>query len=259
MLRLFASAHVPGITCGSLWFSSLNFHAVLPQVRYWREFSRGPFIIRHGNETNNNTPNLSKAAGLLLMRICPRDFSEYEDEQEPRKPVLGRDWPLCQLGFTETEGQFTTPYYDTQYPNNLDCAWTISVDAELTELRLNFTAFDLEESVNCTADYVEIRDGSDNLAPLIAKYCGKALPKPLKTSAQSLYIMFHTDELDAFKGFNAEWSSTRQDNHMKSWEVALLVVGILLLCLLMAGAAFVFYRHRRQPKPYQSVTTTYHL
>ena len=30
----------------------------------------------------------------------------------------------------------------------------------------------------------------------------------MKASNQSLYIMFHSDELDAFKGFKAEWSST---------------------------------------------------
>lgn len=40
------------------------------------------------------------------------------------------------------------------------------------------------------------------------KYCGKTLPGLIKTSNQSLYIMFHSDELGAFKGFQAEWSST---------------------------------------------------
>ena len=43
---------------------------------------------------------------------------------------------------------------------------------------------------------------------LPGKYCGKSLPEPVNASAQSLYIMFHSDELDAFKGFKAEWSST---------------------------------------------------
>ncbi|KAJ7381129.1 Bone morphogenetic protein 1 [Desmophyllum pertusum] len=94
---------------------------------------------------------------------------------------------------TADKGEIMTPYYNTQYPNKLDCAWTIS------------------ESVNCTADYVNIRDGKDKTAPLIGRYCGKTQPEPVKASAQSLYIMFHTDELDAFKGFKAEWSSTPVD------------------------------------------------
>ena len=43
---------------------------------------------------------------------------------------------------------------------------------------------------------------------LPGKYCGKNLPQPVNASALSLYIMFHSDELDAFKGFKAEWTST---------------------------------------------------
>ena len=73
----------------------------------------------------------------------------------------------CGQDDTADEGEITTPYYDTQYPNNLDCAWTISVDAEQKNLSLEFTTFDLEESSDCTADYVEIRNGKDRAAPLI--------------------------------------------------------------------------------------------
>jgi len=40
------------------------------------------------------------------------------------------------------------------------------------------------------------------------RYCGKTLPEPIKSSTQSLYITFHSDELGPFKGFKAEWSST---------------------------------------------------
>ncbi|KAL9979309.1 hypothetical protein ACROYT_G016957 [Oculina patagonica] len=113
----------------------------------------------------------------------------------------------CQMKKTD-KGEIMTPYYDTQYPNKLVCAWTISVGSDQKDdlaLRLKFTTFDLEESVNCTADYVVIRDGNEKTAPLIGRYCGKTLPGPVKASAQSLYIMFHSDDLDAFKGFKAEW------------------------------------------------------
>jgi len=114
----------------------------------------------------------------------------------------------CGQNVTGDEGEITTPYYDTQYPNKLDCAWTISVDADQKNLSVKFTTFDLEESADCTADYVEIRNGTDKAAPLIGRYCGKTLPEPIKSSSQSLYMTFHSDELGAFKGFKAEWSST---------------------------------------------------
>ena len=60
-----------------------------------------------------------------------------------------------------------TPYYNTEYPNKLACEWIISVNAEQKDLRLEFTAFELEDSVDCTADYVVVRDGKDKSAPLI--------------------------------------------------------------------------------------------
>ena len=44
------------------------------------------------------------------------------------------------------------------------------MDAEQKDLRLKFTAFDLEESVNCTADYVVVRDGKEKTSPLIGNY-----------------------------------------------------------------------------------------
>ena len=41
------------------------------------------------------------------------------------------------------------------------------MNTEQKDLRLKFTEFDLEDSVDCTADYVVIRDGKDKTAPLI--------------------------------------------------------------------------------------------
>ena len=52
----------------------------------------------------------------------------------------------------------------------MDCAWTITKVVEEKNLWLRFTEFDLEDSINCTADYVVIRDGKDNNAPLIGNY-----------------------------------------------------------------------------------------
>ncbi|KAJ7381127.1 hypothetical protein OS493_004725 [Desmophyllum pertusum] len=101
---------------------------------------------------------------------------------------------------TADEGVITTPYYNTQYPNKLDCAWTISVGTAQKDLRLKFTSFDLEESVNCTADYVNIRDGKDKTAPLIGRYCGKTPPEPVKASAQSRISCFTRTSWTPSKG-----------------------------------------------------------
>ena len=78
------------------------------------------------------------------------------------------EWADCgSQQLTATEGEIMTPYYNTEYPNKLACEWIISMNSEQKDLRLKFTTFDLEESVNCTADYVVMWDGKDKTAPLI--------------------------------------------------------------------------------------------
>lgn len=52
----------------------------------------------------------------------------------------------------------------------MDCGWSIRLNTtgmKRPELTFKFTAFDLEESTNCSADYVELRDGTDKTAKLI--------------------------------------------------------------------------------------------
>ena len=41
------------------------------------------------------------------------------------------------------------------------------MNSEQKDLRLKFTAFELEDSVDCTADYVVVRNEKDKSAPLI--------------------------------------------------------------------------------------------
>lgn len=49
----------------------------------------------------------------------------------------------------------------------MDCGWSIRLNTTGLRLNFKFTAFDLEESSNCSADYVELRDGTDKTAKLI--------------------------------------------------------------------------------------------
>ena len=63
-------------------------------------------------------------------------------------------------------------------------------------------------SASASHDISHMRTRYSALSCLLGKYCGRTLPESVNASAQSLYIIFHSDELDAFKGFKAEWTST---------------------------------------------------
>ena len=69
---------------------------------------------------------------------------------------------------------------------------------------------------------------------LPGKYCGRTLPEPVNASTQSLYIIFHSDEMDASKGFKVEWTSTEpptieSDAHGKNVALRKIVMKLIFV------------------------------
>ena len=52
---------------------------------------------------------------------------------------------------------------------------------------------------------MKVRDGSNENAPLIGRYCGDAMPVPLTTSQNVLYVKFVSDSSVTRAGFRATW------------------------------------------------------
>lgn len=62
----------------------------------------------------------------------------------------------CGMMYTSESGEFSTKNYPLLYPNNEECEWTIGVWPG-NKVSLNFVErFNLEQSVNCTKDYVQV-------------------------------------------------------------------------------------------------------
>ena len=72
-------------------------------------------------------------------------------------------------------GEITSPGYPKDYPLNKDCTWIISV-ANGKTVQLQFREFELEKHSSCRYDYLEIRDGDEQLKSLLGKYCGDVVP-----------------------------------------------------------------------------------
>lgn len=63
----------------------------------------------------------------------------------------------CGNVYLSESGEITSKNYPNLYPNNDECEWTISM-SEGNSVSLKFIErFSLEESVNCTKDYVQVR------------------------------------------------------------------------------------------------------
>ena len=100
----------------------------------------------------------------------------------------------CGGTFADENGVITSPYHPNPYPGGRQCDYLIQQPAG-TRIQLQFVAFDIEGSINCNYDYLEIRDGDSENATLIGKYCGDPsfTPDPIYSSMNFLWMRFVTD------------------------------------------------------------------
>ncbi|XP_072507728.1 cubilin [Notamacropus eugenii] len=104
------------------------------------------------------------------------------------------------------DGYMTSPNYPASYPSHADCIWLISVPSgRLVKLQFE-DQFNIETSPNCTSNYLELRDGGDSSAPILAKFCGSSLPSSQLSSSDVLYLRFRSDNGSTHAGFKAKYS-----------------------------------------------------
>ncbi|XP_078278371.1 cubilin [Rhinoraja longicauda] len=112
-------------------------------------------------------------------------------------------------GILHGKGVIQSPYYPNPYPHDRSCEWVIT-QSEGYVVTLKLISFDIEKVVNCSHDYLEIRDGAVEDSPLIGKYCGAVLPPTVWSIQPSMYIKFKMDSNEANNGFRAEYESAKK-------------------------------------------------
>lgn len=114
----------------------------------------------------------------------------------------------CGGMLNQRNSNFSTPLYDRAYPPNTECTWEIRGDTGF-RVSLRFTGrFFIEESVNCTKDYVEIHDFADGQWKQIGRFCGRDTPKPINSTYNRMKVIFRSDESISGDGFNAVWEES---------------------------------------------------
>ncbi|CAH2282322.1 cubilin [Pelobates cultripes] len=94
--------------------------------------------------------------------------------------------------------------YPNQYPADQHCNWTIQTTFGNT-INYTFTTFQLENSYDCSRDYVKLYDGPNDQSRLIGTYCGNTVPPPDSTNSSSLHVVFHSDSSYSQNGFQMLW------------------------------------------------------
>ena len=106
------------------------------------------------------------------------------------------------LTMTSSRGVFSDG--DGAYRNGLDCRWKIEPAMANTNVRVVITQLGLVDQ----ADRLEIYDGADLTAPLLATYTGSAIPPSVTGSRSQLYVRLTTDAAgDNGDGFQAAYQA----------------------------------------------------
>lgn len=138
---------------------------------------------------------------------------------------------LIELNDGDPPGYITSPNYPSNYPQNIDCVWIITVpNGEAVQLdfegdfyiesHTGYVSYVLNNhifgtynyltiwifSTRCLYDYIEVRDGPTSDAALIGRLCGNTRPSTQHSSGTTMYIRFRTDGSITHVGFKAKYS-----------------------------------------------------
>ena len=85
------------------------------------------------------------------------------------------------------------------YQNNMDCQLKIQF-AEGQRVSIQFSHFELEANSRCVWDWLEIRDGDENV---LGKFCGgrSQVPDFIQSNSNTMTLVFHSDSSVTRSGF----------------------------------------------------------
>lgn len=77
-------------------------------------------------------------------------------------------------------------------------------------------AIDIESGPNCQYDYLKIIDGHTEQGNLLGRFCGKVMPRRLKTKTNGLLVRFVSDDKNVKPGFRINWRAVTRISKIKT-------------------------------------------
>ena len=103
--------------------------------------------------------------------------------------------------------EFASYNYPLPYSNDAEL-WKIErLFGHVIQLTLH--SFDLQQSEDCKADYVKIKQGSDWSKNPIDTFCGSSLPVVIQTDLD-MYVDFVSDSSGKYRGFHGSYQIRRR-------------------------------------------------
>ncbi|XP_046304766.1 deleted in malignant brain tumors 1 protein isoform X4 [Marmota monax] len=109
----------------------------------------------------------------------------------------------CGGFLAQSSGNFSSPFYPGNYPNNARCVWDIEVP---NNYLVTVIFIDVRLEGGCNYDYIEVFDGPSSSSLLIAKVCDGATGS-FTSSSNFLSVRFISDGSVTQSGFQAAFYS----------------------------------------------------
>ncbi|XP_011185073.1 cubilin homolog [Zeugodacus cucurbitae] len=140
--------------------------------------------------------NIISNGHALTIKVPMNVTTEFEGFYQ-----LMDNW--CGGYYMSLSGKFSSPYFPSTYPVNIDCEWYIMA-SEGNSLVLTIESFNTELSDGCNKDYLEVRESTES-GRLMGVFCGNDIPSPI-TGLQSMWIKFASDNDGVGNGFVASYN-----------------------------------------------------
>lgn len=146
---------------------------------------------------------LTNVGSELVFRFTIR--SDHDSIYITKTFVLGpietiRNTTLSSCDALYLDDGFTNDYYD-----NRDIVQTIFPLETWNPVKIQFLAFNLENSTDCMYDYLEIFNGKDTQGTMLGRFCSDRSPGTIVSSDSTgaLTLHFHSDEGVSASGWKA--------------------------------------------------------
>jgi len=157
----------------------------------------------------------------------------------------------CGSHLKSSSGTIQSPSYPKPYPAGQECTWTVSVDGSVENIRISFSAFNLQPRNNAgdCVDYVAIYRlllNKDAEAVMEGKFCGDSIPSPISIGQSSMTVQFISGPVStSYTGFSLHYTANFKDTAKISQATAGIVaaifcavvfIGVGMLRCIMMGA-----------------------
>ncbi|KAM5322410.1 scavenger receptor cysteine-rich domain-containing protein DMBT1-like isoform 2-T2 [Glossophaga mutica] len=127
----------------------------------------------------------------------------------PQAPVPQGGSDSCGGVISSLLGSFSSPWFPTNYPTNMQCVWVIHVD-ETFYIELTIPSLKLEDVYGCPYDFLEVFDGRQGASLSLGRFCSGAELSFL-SSANIMTVVFRSDAMVTNTGFYAQYKATQPD------------------------------------------------